>query len=42
MEEIVNKPLVSVIIPIYNSEKLKKCIESIQNQTYLNLLEDGS
>lgn len=32
------QPLVSVIIPIYNSENyLKACIESIMHQTYLNL-----
>ena len=39
--------LISVIIPIYNSEKyIKKCIESIINQTYKNieviLINDGS
>ena len=39
--------LVSVIIPVYNVEKyLKKCIESITNQTYKNieiiLVNDGS
>ena len=39
--------LVSVIVPIYNSEKfLKKCIESILSQTYENLeiilINDGS
>lgn len=32
------KPLISVIVPVYNTEKfLKKCLESIQNQTYGNL-----
>jgi glycosyltransferase involved in cell wall biosynthesis len=41
------KPLVSVIIPIYNSEKyVSKCIESIINQSYENieilLINDGS
>jgi len=33
-----NKPLVSVVIPTYNSEKtLKKCLESIKRQTYKNI-----
>lgn len=40
-------PLVSIIVPVYNSEKtLGRCIESILNQTYkefeLLLLDDGS
>lgn len=39
--------LISVIVPIYNAEKyLKKCIDSITNQTYLDLqiilVDDGS
>lgn len=39
--------LVSVVIPVYNSEKfLKESIESILNQTYENIqiiaVEDGS
>ena len=39
--------LVSVIVPVYNGEKyLRKCIESIINQTYANieiiLINDGS
>lgn len=39
--------LVSVIIPVYNVEKyLKKCVESVLNQTYKNLdiilIDDGS
>ena len=42
-----NNPLVSVIVPIYNIEKLlKRCIDSIVNQTYKNLeiilINDGS
>lgn len=39
--------LISVIVPIYNNEKyLKRCIESIINQSYKNLeillIDDGS
>lgn len=42
-----NKPLISVIVPVYNREKhLRKCIESITAQTYENLeiilVNDGS
>ena len=38
---------VSIIVPVYNSEKfLKSCLESIQNQSYSNfeciLIDDGS
>ena len=33
-----NNPLVSVVIPTYNSEKtFVECIESIKNQTYMNV-----
>lgn len=40
-------PLISVIVPVYNSEKfLNKCIESLINQTYKNIelifVNDGS
>ena len=41
------RPLISIIVPIYNVEKyLRKCIESILNQTLENieviLINDGS
>ena len=41
------KPLISVVVPVYNVAKyLKKSIESIVNQTYTNLeiilVDDGS
>ena len=43
----MNKPLVSVIIPIYNVEKyLDRCLKTIVGQTYNNLeiilIDDGS
>lgn len=42
-----SEPLVSVIMPVYNSEKqLKNCIDYVFNQTYQNwglvLVDDGS
>ncbi|MDE6568601.1 MAG: glycosyltransferase [Lachnospiraceae bacterium] len=44
---IVNKPLISVIVSVFNIEKyISKCIESITEQTYKNiqiiLVDDGS
>lgn len=43
----MKKPLISVIIPVYNVEKyLNRCVESIVGQTYRNLeiilVDDGS
>ena len=43
----MNDILISVIVPVYNAEKyLRKCIDSIINQTYSNLqiilVDDGS
>ena len=45
--EFNNLPLVSVIVPVYNTERfLVKCIESVRSQTYSNLeiiaVDDGS
>ena len=43
----LNKPMISVIVPVFNVEKyLSRCIESILQQTYKNieiiLVDDGS
>ena len=36
--KILYKPLISIVVPVYNVEKyVQKCIESIINQTYKNL-----
>lgn len=47
MNLINKKPLISVIIPIYNVEKyLRKCLDSVLAQSYINLeiilIDDGS
>lgn len=46
-EVLYTRPYISLIIPVYNSERyLARCIESIINQTYQNieiiLVDDGS
>ena len=45
--KVATYPLISVIVPVYNTAKyLDKCITSIINQTYANLeiilVDDGS
>lgn len=42
-----SKPMITVIVPVYNSEKyLRQCVDSILNQTYTHLevilVDDGS
>ena len=43
----MNKPKVSIVVPVYNVEPyLKQCLDSLINQTYVNLeiwlIDDGS
>jgi len=43
----MDKPIISVIVPVYNVEPyLRRCVDSIINQTYNNLeiilIDDGS
>ena len=45
--EDIAKPLISIIVPVYNTEKyLDKCVQSLVNQTFKNieifLIDDGS
>ena len=47
MDKNDNKPLISLVVPVYNVEKyVKKCVESIMHQTYphieIILVDDGS
>ena len=44
---MLTRELISVIVPVYNVEQyLKKCVDSIVNQTYKNLeiilVDDGA
>lgn len=47
MNNVRNRPLISVVVPVYNTEQyFERCIESILNQSYRNLeviiVNDGS
>jgi glycosyltransferase involved in cell wall biosynthesis len=46
-KKVTDNILISIILPVYNAERyIKKCLLSIQNQTYRNLeiiiINDGS
>ena len=47
LEQSSNQPLISIVVPVYNSEKhLRQCVDSLLSQTYENwellLINDGS
>ena len=43
MNTNISGPLISLIVPVYNvKDYLKTCLQSILEQTYKNLVDDGS
>lgn len=47
VNSVRNRPLISVVVPVYNTEQyFERCIESILDQSYKNLevivVNDGS